>query len=41
MYVCFNDVTWLMVKKMRLKIKNRPQRCDINRPRPRHGPKYT
>ena len=21
--------------------KNRPQRCDINRPRPRHGPKYT
>ena len=30
-----------MTMKMRLKIKNRSQRCDINRPRPRHGPKYT
>ena len=27
--------------KMRLKIKNRSHRYDTNRPRPRHGHKYT
>ena len=27
--------------KMRVKMKNRLQRCDINSPRPRHGQKYT
>ena len=27
--------------KMRLKIKNRSQRFDINRPRLKHGHKYT
>ena len=27
--------------KMRLKMKNRSQNCYINRPRPKHGPKYT
>ena len=27
--------------KMRLNMKNRSQRYDINRPRPRHGHKYT
>ena len=27
--------------EMRLKMKNRTQRCDINRPRPTHGHKYT
>ena len=27
--------------KMRLKMKNRSQRYDRNRPRSRHGPKYT
>ena len=26
---------------MRLKMKNRSHRCDINRPRPRHERKYT
>ena len=30
-----------MTMKMRLKMKNRPQQYNINRPRPRHGPKYT
>ena len=30
-----------MVVKMRLKIENRSQRYDINRPMPRHGQKYT
>ena len=26
---------------MSMKMKNRPHRYDITRPRPRHGPKYT
>ena len=30
-----------MAMKMRLKMKSRSQRYDTNRPRPRHGPKYT
>ena len=30
-----------MTKKMRLKMKHRSQRYDINRPRPRHGHKFT
>ena len=30
-----------MTMKMRLKMKNRSQIYDINRPRPRHGHKYT
>ena len=41
--VCFNEITWLWltVMKMRLKMKSRPNRYDLNRPRRRHGPKYT
>ena len=30
-----------MIIKTRLKMKNRSQMYDINRPRPRHGHKYT
>ena len=30
-----------MAMKIRLKIKNKSQRYDINRPRPRLEPKYT
>ena len=30
-----------MAMKMRLKMKNRSSRYDINRPRCRHGHKYT
>ena len=30
-----------MTMKMRLKMKNKSSRCDINRPRRRHGHKYT
>ena len=41
MCVYFNWIIWLMVVKMRLKIENRSQRYDINRPMPRHGQKYT
>ena len=40
-YVCLNEVIWLMTMKMTLKMKNRLHRYDINRPRPRHGNKYT
>ena len=39
--VCFNDVIEFMAMKMRLKMENRSQRYNINRPRPRHGPTYT
>ena len=30
-----------MVMKIRLKMKYRSHRCDINKPSPRHGHKYT
>ena len=40
-YVCLNEVIWLMSMKMRLKMKNRSLRYNINRPRLRHGNKYT
>ena len=30
-----------MAMKMRLEMKNRSQIYNMNRPRPRHGPKYT
>ena len=30
-----------MAMKMRLKMEHRSPRYNINRPRPRHGPKYT
>ena len=39
-YVCLNEGIWLMTTKMRLKMKNRSRRYDINRPRPIHGHKY-
>ena len=35
-YICLNEFIWLMTMKMRLKIKNRSYRHDINRPRSRH-----
>ena len=40
-YVYLNEDIWLMAKKMRLKMKNRSSRYDINRPRRWHGHKYT
>ena len=30
-----------MIMKMRLEMKNRSQGYNINRPRPKHGPKHT
>ena len=40
-YVCLNEIIWLMTIIMRLKMRNRSHRYDINRPRPRHEHKYT
>ena len=39
--VCFNYVIWLMTIKTRLKMKNRSQIYNRNRPRPKLGHKYT
>ena len=40
-WVCLNDVKWSMTMKMGLRMKNRSCRYEINRPRLRHGHKYT
>ena len=39
--VCFNEIMWLIIMKMRLKMKIGSHRYDIHRTRPRHGHKYT
>ena len=39
--VNLNEDIWLMAKKMRLKMKNRSSRYNINTPRRWHGHKYT
>ena len=36
-----NEIMWLIILKMRLKMKNEWLRYDINRTRPRHVHKYT
>ena len=37
--VCFEEImSWIIIK---MKMKNRSNWYDINRPRPRHGLKYT
>ena len=40
-YFCLNEDIWLMTMKVRLTMKNRSHRYDVNRPRPRHGHKLT
>ena len=40
-YVCLNEVIRLMAMKIRLKMKNRSHRYDINRHRSRYGHRYT
>ena len=39
--VCFHEIIRLIITKMEMKMKNRSHRCDISRPRSRHGHKYT
>ena len=36
-----NEIIWLMIMQMRLQVKNRIHRYNINWPRPRHGRRYT
>ena len=40
-YVCIHEIIRLIIKKMKMKMKNGSYRYDINRPRSRHGRKYT
>ena len=40
-YFYLNEDIWLMATKMKLKMKNRSSRYDINRPRRCHRLKYT
>ena len=40
-YVCFNEILWLIITKINLKIKYRSHRYNINKPRSRHEHKYT
>ena len=39
--VCFSEIIWSIIKKRRLKMKNKSRIYSINRLRPRHGHKYT
>ena len=39
--ICFNEIIWLIIMKIRLKVKNESHRCDINRTRPKRGYKCT
>ena len=38
--VCFNEIVWLIIMKIKLKMKHRSHRYDINKTRLRHGYKY-
>ena len=40
-YVCIHEIIRLIIKKTKIKLKNGSYRYDINRPRSRHGRKYT
>ena len=39
--VCIHEIIQLITMKMKMKKKNRSHRYDINKPRPRHGQKYS
>ena len=39
--VCFHEIMQLNIMKMTMKMKNRSHRYNINRPRCRHGRKYS
>ena len=38
---CIHEIIQLIIMKMKMKKKNRSHRYDINRPRSRHGDKYS
>ena len=39
--VCIHEIMRVIIIKMKMKMKNRSHRLDINRPRSRHGHKYS
>ena len=39
--VCIHEIIRLIIKKMKMQKKNTSHRYQINRPRPRHGQKYS
>ena len=41
MCVCFHEIMRLIIMKTEMKMKNRSHRYDINRPKSRHGHKYS
>ena len=38
--VCFDEIIWLIIMKILMKIKNGSPRYSINRPRSKYGHKY-
>ena len=40
-FVCIHKIIRLIIMKMKMKLKNRSHRYDINRPRSRHGRRYS
>ena len=36
-----HEITWLIIMKLKMKVKDRSHRLDMNRPRSRHGHKYS
>ena len=38
--VCIHEIIPLIIMKMKMKLKKKSQRYDINRPSSRHGQKY-
>ena len=41
MNICIYEIMQLIIMKMEMKVKNRSHRYDINRPKFRHGHKYS
>ena len=41
MYVCVHEIIRVTTLKMEMKMKNRSHRYDMNRPKSRHGHKYS
>ena len=40
-YVRIHEIVWLIIGKMKVEMKNSSLRCDISRPRSKHGHKYS
>ena len=40
-YICIHEIMRLIIIKITMKTKNRSHRCGIDRPRSRHGHRYS